>query len=64
MGAGGVNRSASSAGMDLADVAVVLRSLSAGTSSILLRMANRHRMSQIWVADVGGGRGEGGEVRE
>ena len=47
MGARGGNRSSSSAGTDVADVAVVLRSLSAGTSSILLRIANRLHKSRL-----------------
>ena len=55
MGAVGVVRSSSSARMDVAKVAVVLRSLSAGTSTLLLRTAERHNMSQIgWqTLDVG-----------
>ena len=66
MGAGGVNRSSSSARMDLAEiaVAVVSRSLGASTSTLLLRTPTGHRMSEMWLADVGAGHCEGGERRE
>ena len=64
MGAGGVNRSSSSARMDLAEIAVVSRSLGASTSTLLLRTPTGHRMSEMWLADVGAGHSEGGEGRE
>ena len=64
MGAGGVNRSSSSARMDLAEIAVVSRSLGASTSTLLLRTPTGHRMSEMWLADVGAGHCEGGERRE
>ena len=44
MGAVGVVRSSSSARMDVAKVAVVLRSFGAGRSSLLLRTAKQHPM--------------------
>ena len=47
MGAVGVVRSSSSARMDVAKVAVVLRSLGAGTSTLQLRAAERDKLSQI-----------------
>ena len=64
MGAGGVNRSSSSARMDLAEIAVVSRSLGASTSTLLLRTPTGHPMSEMWLADVGAGHSEGGEGRE
>ena len=64
MGAGGVNRSSSSAKMDLAEIAVVSRSLGASTSTLLLRTPTGHRMSEMWLADVGAGHSESGEGRE